>query len=389
MTYREKPFSRYHFLVFRVLFGAYLVWRFLPAIRGVDPRSDQGLTILLLSLAACLYVTGWERRPAALLLAFGWLPMLYRGSLIGILWSTVLGVVILATTFIPGGEPVFAPRFLRRSRTWAFPAAVYKGIWLLVMGAYTATGVIRLLRPGWRQGTAVIDAIRATPSASGELSQWLLALPDGLTRGLTWGVLAVLLLALPLSLPLPALRRVRPWVWGATLLVQLATLNVGMGAATSLGVVVVHLLLLDPEWLPPRIPSRHLVLYDGVCGLCNRAVRFYLAEDRSGVLRYATLQGPTGRALLEKHGVRDDLSTMGLVEDHGSETERLWTRSTAALRSLDAIGGIWRIVSWLRLVPAPIRDAVYRLVARYRYRWFGHYDSCPLPPAGSTRFFLD
>ena len=165
------------------------------------------------------------------------------------------------------------------------------------------------------------------------------------------------------------------------------------------------------RWLPARRPAagaRNVVLYDGVCGLCDRSVQFLLARDRERVLHYAPLQGPTAAAVLGRLGlgaavaapaVRDGdeaqrrrpggvegrtdpgaPATMVFVRDEGSEGERAFVRSAGALATLDAIGGVWRAVSWLRAVPAPLRDAIYRWVAAHRYRWFGRYATCKLPP---------
>jgi predicted DCC family thiol-disulfide oxidoreductase YuxK len=80
---------------------------------------------------------------------------------------------------------------------------------------------------------------------------------------------------------------------------------------------------------------------------------------------------------------------MVFVRDEGSAGERAFVRSTGALAALDAVGGVWRLVSWLRIVPAPLRDAVYRVVAANRYRWFGRFDACRLPPPAARDRFLD
>lgn len=134
---------------------------------------------------------------------------------------------------------------------------------------------------------------------------------------------------------------------------------------------------------------RYVVFYDGVCGLCNRTVRFLLAVDRTRVLSFAPLQGAAADDLRRRHGLSEELETLIFVEDYGSERERLASRSTGVLRILARLGGFWRVVSWLRILPSPIRDFVYRVVARYRYRWFGKYETCPLPSAQTAERFLD
>ena len=138
-----------------------------------------------------------------------------------------------------------------------------------------------------------------------------------------------------------------------------------------------------------RTPSDSgpLILYDGVCGLCHGTVRFVLRRDRGGRFRFAPLQGETAGALLGRHGLARELDSLIYVEGFGGPAERVYMRSDGVLRILVQLGGAWRCVNALRILPRPLRDAVYDLVARYRYRWFGRLDSCPLPsPEARARF---
>jgi len=120
-----------------------------------------------------------------------------------------------------------------------------------------------------------------------------------------------------------------------------------------------------------------IVFYDGVCGLCDRSVRFLLQRDRRATLRFAPLQGETARARPDLPAERR--SVVFILRPNTPE-EQIYFRSEAALRLLDHVGGGWRIVSWLRLIPRPIRDAVYDFIASRRYRWFGKFDACRIPP---------
>ncbi len=135
-------------------------------------------------------------------------------------------------------------------------------------------------------------------------------------------------------------------------------------------------------------PSPNLVLYDGVCGLCNKLVRFLLSADRRNVLCFAPLQGPTAARLAERHGFGLDVKTMVYVRHFGLKDERAYLRSDAVLRVLGDVGGVWWLLSGLRVVPRVLRDPVYEFVARNRYRWFGKYDSCPLPSPDQRARFL-
>ncbi|MBC5785916.1 thiol-disulfide oxidoreductase DCC family protein [Ramlibacter sp. USB13] len=128
-----------------------------------------------------------------------------------------------------------------------------------------------------------------------------------------------------------------------------------------------------------------IVVFDAQCLLCSGWVRFLLKHDRRGVFRFASIQGPTGRALLHEAGLPvDNLQTLLLVDG-----ARSWQQTAAILRVLHGLGWPWR-AAWLGwLVPAPLRDAAYRLVARNRYRLFGRSETCLVPPAQCERRFLD
>ncbi|MEM1058723.1 MAG: DCC1-like thiol-disulfide oxidoreductase family protein [Verrucomicrobiota bacterium] len=115
-----------------------------------------------------------------------------------------------------------------------------------------------------------------------------------------------------------------------------------------------------------------IVLFDGECGLCQGSVNWMLARDRQRTLRYAPLQGETARAILERHGKDPTvLSGMWLCEYPHTPRERLLHRSDAALASLRHLGGFWRVLSWARFIPSALRNWVYGIIARNRYKWFG------------------
>jgi predicted DCC family thiol-disulfide oxidoreductase YuxK len=126
-----------------------------------------------------------------------------------------------------------------------------------------------------------------------------------------------------------------------------------------------------------------VIYFDGFCGLCNGFVDFVLARDRHRRFRFAPLQGTTARARFGDPGEVDP--TTILLEEDGIVHER----STAVLRIIPSLGGAWRLISAFRLVPRPIRDAVYDWVARHRYGWFGKRDACRLPTPEERAVFLD
>jgi predicted DCC family thiol-disulfide oxidoreductase YuxK len=132
--------------------------------------------------------------------------------------------------------------------------------------------------------------------------------------------------------------------------------------------------------------AHHIVFFDGVCGLCDRAVRFLLRHDRRDRLRFAALQGETARRLLPPLGGQvDDLDTMYVLTRDG----RLLRRSRAILFAGAALGGGWSLLALLRIIPAPLLDLLYRFVSRVRYRIFGRFDVCQVPTPEDRARFLD
>jgi predicted DCC family thiol-disulfide oxidoreductase YuxK len=133
------------------------------------------------------------------------------------------------------------------------------------------------------------------------------------------------------------------------------------------------------------------VLFDGFCGLCNRYVQFILRHDRRGRFRFAPLQGRFAAQSLERHGIKpvSEPESIVLLESVGTSSERARVRSDAALAILGGLGGPWRLAAALRIVPRGLRDAVYDLVARLRYRIFGRLERCSVPPPSAAARFLD
>ena len=132
-----------------------------------------------------------------------------------------------------------------------------------------------------------------------------------------------------------------------------------------------------------------VIVFDGVCVLCNGWVRFLLPRDRAGRYRFAPMQGDAGRGLLIAQGQDpDDPRTFLLIEYASDGSARVSTDSTAVLRVLAGLGGVWRLASIGHLIPRPLRDAGYRVIARNRYRWFGRRQACVLPSGDEAARFL-
>lgn len=144
-----------------------------------------------------------------------------------------------------------------------------------------------------------------------------------------------------------------------------------------------------PVLVQPRARGQHLVLYDGVCGLCNAVTQFILARDGQGTFDFASLQSATGRMWLERFGRNpDSLDTFAIVTNYQT-SPAMQDRSAAALLAAGALGAPWSWLTIFRVLPRPIRDRLYDFVARHRYRWFGRYDTCLIPTPDQRARFID
>ena len=136
-------------------------------------------------------------------------------------------------------------------------------------------------------------------------------------------------------------------------------------------------------------PAAPVLLYDGVCGFCNGAVRTILRFDRNGTLRFAALDSDFARAVIDRHPSLADIDTVIYVENPGQPTERVNFRSAAGLRVASYLGGPWKLLLAFGTLPPRVRDWLYDRFASVRYRVFGKYDTCPIPPPEVRARFLD
>lgn len=146
-------------------------------------------------------------------------------------------------------------------------------------------------------------------------------------------------------------------------------------------------------------PEPAVILFDGVCNLCNAAVRFVLKRDREDRFRFAPLQGRAARELLARVGGHGGASASSAPPGrlHSTDPEsvilvedsQVFEKSTAALRIARRLGGPYGLLYVLVVVPRVLRDPVYDLVAGRRYRWFGRRDRCMVPTVDTRRKFLD
>jgi predicted DCC family thiol-disulfide oxidoreductase YuxK len=335
--------------IFRVVFATSL-FGYILQLSPWRAGLLMGLLAAVALLLSVLFGIGLYDRAAALGLCFlgaclwGRDPLLANSSIL------LIGWLLLAHAFLP---PAPYGSWAARGRIdpgggWRMPPAIFAAAWIVLALCYSYSGYSKLLSPSWRDGIA---------------------------------------LALELSFaPLALSRRLRPWIWGAMLLMHLSRIALIDFADLSLGIVMIHLFAFDPGWVRPLAAKTERLFYDGHCGLCQRSVRLILAEDTTGAaFRFAPLQGETFPALVsEKDRAALPLSLVVLTEQG-----TLLTRSAGVLHILRRLGGLWRILAGLLvLLPVWLRDHLYDGVARIRHRIFARPDEmCPLmPPALRARF---
>lgn len=130
--------------------------------------------------------------------------------------------------------------------------------------------------------------------------------------------------------------------------------------------------------------SKNIVLFDGVCNLCNGAINFLIDHDKDNKLHFASLQSDFGQQALKDYGMKtNDFDTFVFLKN-----SEFFTRSQAALEVLKVVGGSWSALYVLRFVPTFLRDGVYKLIAKNRYRLFGQRDACRMPTPELKAKFL-
>ncbi|HEX7906435.1 MAG TPA: thiol-disulfide oxidoreductase DCC family protein [Chitinophagaceae bacterium] len=131
--------------------------------------------------------------------------------------------------------------------------------------------------------------------------------------------------------------------------------------------------------------KQQIILFDGVCNLCNRSVQFIIKRDTKKKFLFASLQGKSGQALLKRFNLQaDDFNSFILIDG-----DKIYSRSAGALRMLKELGGGWKLFYAFMIVPRFIRDAVYNWVARNRHKWYGKREECMVPTPELKERFLD
>ncbi|MBR7798014.1 MAG: thiol-disulfide oxidoreductase DCC family protein [Bacillota bacterium] len=126
-----------------------------------------------------------------------------------------------------------------------------------------------------------------------------------------------------------------------------------------------------------------VILFDGVCNFCDQSVQFILKRDKQEQFTFASLQGDAGQELLKRNYVPTNMNSFILID--GNKT---YFKSTAALRVCKELNGAWKLLYGFMIIPKPLRDFLYGVIANHRYEWFGQKQSCTLPSPETRKRFL-
>ena len=344
-------------------------------------------TLSIAAAAALAFAAGWFDRSAAFLMWLVLASLFVRNPLIANPSMPYVGFMLLAHLFVPRAPygSAAARERVDPDGGWLMPRSVFLAAWVVLALSYTYSGYTKLLSPSWVAGDNIAFVLQNPLARPWLLRDFLLWLPPIFLTLLTWTVLYVELLFAPIAL----WSRARPWVWLAMFVIQFGFLFLLNFADLTTGMLLFHLFTFNPSWIPARAFARGEVLYyDGSCAMCHGFVRFLLAEERTGTLRYAPLQS-AGFAASVPERVRASLpDSLVLRTTDGT----LYLRSDAVVQVLSSMGGFWTALGMvLRLVPRPLRDLAYDALGGMRYRLFGRTsEACPLmPPHLRQRMLAD
>ncbi|WP_114521407.1 DCC1-like thiol-disulfide oxidoreductase family protein [Altererythrobacter sp. ZODW24] len=398
--------------LFRVIFAAYLFVHFTYlAFWASDIFSDQGMLSeatlspliyafpnILAIFDGPIFVTGLSIAAAVAALFFGagkwdriaavflWIVLasfVGRNPLITNPAMPYVGWMLLAHLFIPKAPygSLAARGRPDPGNGWTMPQGIFIAGWIVLALTYSYSGYTKLLSPSWVAGENIQLVLDNPLARDWFLRDIFLAVPAVILKGLTWFILAIELLFAPLAL----IKRLRPWLWGGMFFVQFGFAFLLNFPDLTFAMLIFHMFTFNPAWLRSKSLAEHTLHYDGGCALCHGTVRFLLAEDREGALRFAALQ--SGK--LDKAIGSDEVVKLGdtLVLQTGDGTILTEARGVGYL--LRHLGGFWKLPGFLLgALPDRLASWLYHFIGDRRYQLFGRKaDMCPiLPPALLDRF---
>ncbi|MBP47235.1 MAG: hypothetical protein CMH53_04795 [Myxococcales bacterium] len=342
----------------------HLVMRSIEIPFGAGYQHQIAIAVLLIGFAGSVALTlGWCRRLASALLCVLWVGVIGAKGWAPISSWVSVALALLWTFGASRGEPL---ALSDTKAQWELAQGFHRLALVGLLGATSAVGCINVVT--FSQGGTELMGFG-----------WSLQVAQAGAGALAWSVIALQICALPLGLWATSQR----WMWALLTAVQLVGLIVCDASWPCSAVLLLHMLSFDARWLPPvELAAQSCVVYfDGVCNLCNGAVDFIVAEDTAAQFRFAPIQGQMA-ASLQVEEVEQGRSLALQVDG------RLALRTDAVCDIASGLGGHWRVLSYARWIPKPLRDALYDVIQRNRYAWFGQSQHCRVPTAAERDRFL-
>ena len=394
-------YPRYQFAFFRVVFGVYLLVHFMMLLpeagalfaRGgllSDPSlnlsygafpsilyvftdvSQVTLFVGVMTLLSLLVIFGYFRRTASVLLWYGWACLFHQNNLILNPGLPMVGWLLLALALIPKGEGF---GFEKREEKWQMPPMLYWGAWAIAGIAYTISGLDKAMAPSWQDGSAITHLLNNPLARDYFLREWLLSAPEWFRQLLTWATLA---LEIGFGF-LILFSKTRLLAWLMIIAMHLGIISIVDFADLTFGVLMLHFFTFDGSWFQTKAKER-IIIFDGICGFCNKSLDVLMKLDEEKIFKYTSLQGKYVKGL----HVEEGLASIIFYKDG-----TLYYKSTAILKILRSLGGVWIVVNIFYLIPRVVRDAIYDVIAKYRYNIFGKMDACRMPKKGEAELFID
>jgi len=394
-------YPRYQFAIFRMIFGLYLFIHFLYLIPVADEiwsRSgfisdvkynlsygmfpnilylfDTALPVMIfvsvLALLSFCIMIGCFRRSTSLLLWYGWACLFHQNNLILNPGLPMVGWLLLALVIIPKGEGWGVEK---HDTSWVMPPILYWGAWIIVGVSYTISGVDKAMAPSWIDGSAITHLLNNPLARDYFIRDFLLFVPELIRQMITW---SALVLEIGFAL-LVIFSKTRVYAWFMIMAMHLGILLIVDFVDLTLGVIMIHLFTFDANWFKSE-NKQHIVIYDGVCGFCNKSVDTLMRLDEKNIFQYTSQQGEFVKTL----DIASDMDSIVFYKDGV-----LHYKSAAILGILRSLGGIWVFANVFYLIPELMRDFVYDLIAKYRYNIFGKMEGCKIPSKHEQELFID
>ena len=330
------------------------------------------LFVGVMALLNLLVIFGYFRRTASVLLWYGWACLFHQNNLILNPGLPMVGWLLLALTLMPKGEGF---GFEKREEKWQMPPILYWGAWAIAGIAYTISGLDKAMAPSWQDGSAITHLLNNPLARDYFLREWLLSTPEWFRQLLTWATLA---LEIGFGF-LILFSKTRLLAWLMIIAMHLGILSIIDFADLSFGVLMLHFFTFDGSWFSSKAKER-IIIFDGICGFCNKSLDVLMKLDEDKIFKYTSLQGEYVKGL----HVEEGLESIIFYEDG-----TLYYKSTAILKILRSLGGVWVLVNVFYLIPRVVRDTIYDVIAKYRYNIFGKMDACRMPKKGEVELFID